>query len=369
MTFGGPGGGWGSSGGWGSGEVGGDEGSPTGPDGPDDAPTNTPDVPGDDGRTEQAPPPRLQPMSVMSLFEVSGRIIRRNAVSLLAIAALFQLPSSLVDAAAQQHLGRSLSPLVVGAGTSESRVLAPTPEQSQGILEALVLLAGSSIVGALLGAIATLAFTTAVLADYHGRQPSIGAMIGAALRHALPALAAGLLAALALLGVVAGAALLAVAVLTVLPAPDGGAGGLGAFIAIVVAVSAVVVAVVVMVRLALPAAVLAGEGGGASRALRRSWYLTVGHTWRAFAALATVAIVLTIIGSTLLELLASVITDGLAAGVGLADVSDAILSALVSTLLAPVGGVVLAVLYLDLRVRRDGWQPQTAPPGEGPGPR
>ena len=62
----------------------------------------------------------------------------------------------------------------------------------------------------------------------------------------------------------------------------------------------------------------------------------------------------------LLELVAAVVTDGLAAGVGLADASDALIAALVSTLLAPVGGVVLAVLYLDLRVRRDGWQPDPA---------
>jgi hypothetical protein len=68
---------------------------------------------------------------------------------------------------------------------------------------------------------------------------------------------------------------------------------------------------------------------------------------------------------SLLELVAIVVTDGIAAGMGLADASDAILSALISALLAPVGGVVLAVLYLDLRVRRDGWQPATT--GESPG--
>jgi len=300
-------------------------------------------------------------MSLMGLFEVSGRIIRRHAGPLLAIAALFQLPSSLIDAAAQQHLGRSLSPLIVTAGATEPRFRAPTAEEWRDILEALVLLAGSSVVGTLLGAIATLAFTTAVLADYHGRRPSVGGMVGAALRHALPALAAGLLAALALLGVVVGATLLAVAVLGALPAPDGGTGGLGPFLAIVVAVSAVIVAVVVIVRLAFPAAVLAGEGGGALGALRRSWHLTGDNAWRAFAALATVAIVLTVVGSTLLQLLASIVTDGLAASAGLADISDAVLSALVSTLLAPVGGVVLAVLYLDLRVRRDGWQPSEGP--------
>ena len=61
-----------------------------------------------------------------------------------------------------------------------------------------------------------------------------------------------------------------------------------------------------------------------------------------------------------MELLAAVVSDGLAAGIGLGDVSDALISGLVSTLLAPVGGVVLAVLYLDLRVRHEDWQPSPA---------
>jgi hypothetical protein len=215
-------------------------------------------------------------------------------------------------------------------------------------------------VGTLLGALATLAFTVAVLADYHGRRPTLGGMVTGALGRAVPALGAALLASVALLGVIVGAAALAVGALSLMPAPDGGVGGPGAFAAILVAVSAVVLGVVLIVRLALHAAVLAGEPGGAIRALRRSWYLTGDNTWRAFAVLATVALILTIIGSTLLELLAVVITDGIAAGIGLADASDALLAALVSTLLAPVGGVVLGVLYLDLRVRRDGWQPDVS---------
>ena len=246
---------------------------------------------------------------------------------------------------------------MVGLDTDAPRVLTPTPEQARSILESLLLLAGSSIVGTLLGAIATLAFTAAVLADYHGRRPTVGGMVRTALGRALPALGAALLASLALLGVIVGAVALAAGALTVLPSADGSVGGLGAFLAILVAVTAVVAAVVVIVRLALHAAVLAGEPGGALRALRRSWYLTGDNTWRSFAVLATVAIVMTIIGSTLLEIAAVVVTDGFAAGLGLADASDALIAALISTLLAPVGGVVLGVLYLDLRVRRDGWQP------------
>ncbi|MET0771791.1 MAG: hypothetical protein ABWZ82_01795 [Candidatus Limnocylindrales bacterium] len=293
----------------------------------------------------------------MALLEVAARVIRRHAIPLLAVAVLFQLPSSLVDAAAQQHLGHALAPVLVGLDDDAPRVLTPTPEQARSILEALLLLAGSSIVGTLLGAIATLAFTAAVLADYHGRRPTVGGMIRTALGRALPALGAALLASLALLGVIAGAVALAAGALTFLPSPDGNVGGLGAFLAILVAVAAAVTAVVVIVRLALHAAVLAGEPGGAIQALRRSWHLTADNTWRSFAVLATVAILMTIIGSTILELVAVVVTVGIAAGMGLADASDALIAALVSTLLAPVGGVVLGVLYLDLRVRRDGWQP------------
>jgi hypothetical protein len=298
-------------------------------------------------------------MPVTALLEVATRIIRRHAVPLLAVAALFQLPSSLVDAVAQQQLGRALAPVVVGLDSDAPRLLTPTPEQARTILESLLLLAGTTVVGALLGAIATLAFTAAVIADYHGRRPTIGGMVQVALRRAVPALGAALVASLALLGVIVGAMALAVTALTLLPAADGGVGGPGAFLALLAGVSAVILAVVVIVRLAVHGAVLAGEPGGAIRALRRSWHLTGDNTWRAFAVLATVTFVMTIIGSTLLELVAIVVTDGFAAGLGLADASDALIAALVSTLLAPVGGVVLGVLYLDLRVRRDGWQPAT----------
>lgn len=368
MTFGGPAKGGDPGGGWGQGSGWGTDPDPRGkrPD-PTDRPGWT--VPGDDESRDPGQggdrPPRLEPMRAMALLEVSGRVLRRHALPLLAISAMFQLPSSLVDAASQQHLARAMAPLVVGGGTSAPTFVAPTPDQSQTILEAFLVLAGSSLIGALLGAIATLAFTTAVLADYQGRVPTVGGMVRVALRRALPALAAGLLAALALLAVIVGAVLLATVVLAALPASGGGTGGPGAFLAIVVGVAAVVVAFVVIVRLAFPAAVIAGEGGGAVRALRRSWQLTSDNTWRVFGVLAFVALVLTIIGSTVLELLASVITDGLAAGMGLADVSDALLSALVSTVLAPVGGVVLAVLYLDLRVRRDAWQPSSTTDAPG----
>jgi hypothetical protein len=296
-------------------------------------------------------------MAIGTLLEVSARIIRRHARPLLVIAALFQLPSSLVDAFAQQHLASMISPLVVGLDTDSPRILEPTAAQARSILEALFLLSGSSVFGTLLGTIATVAFTTAVLADYRAHPVTAGLGIRAGLARAIPAIVAGLLAALALLGVIVGAIVLGAGAMTLLPSPDGG-GGLGPFLAILIGVCAVVLGVLVVVRLAFPGAVLAAEPGGPIHALRRSWRLTNGQLWRTFAVLALVTIVVTIIGSTLVELVASVVSDGLAAGVGLQDASDGIISALVSTLLAPIGGVVLSVLYFDLRVRHERWQPE-----------
>jgi hypothetical protein len=342
VTLQGPGSGWGQ-----------DE----GPDRREGAPGGWPGGWSPDTDPEQpAPARRLGPLPIFSLLEVAARIIRRHLGPLLAVSALFQLPSSLIDAAAQQRLAWSLSPVVVGLGGDAPRVLDPTPSQARAIVDALLLVAGSSIVGTMLGAVATVAFTTAVLADYHGRPSSAGGMVRAAIGRAVPAIAAGVVAAVVLLAVIVVAVVLAVAALTGLPSSDG-AGGMGAFLAILIGVTAVVLSVVVIVRLALPGSVLAGEPGGPLRALQRSWYLTADHTWRSFAVLAIVTFGVAVIGSTLVELLAVVVTDGIADPFGLGDLSDMLISAFVSTLLAPLGGVVLAVLYLDLRVRREGWQP------------
>lgn len=354
MTSPGPGGGWGPGEGWG----GGGWGAPGG--GPHDAGGGRPPI--DPIGPPHGSPLRLTPLSITALLEVAARIIRRHAAPLLAVSALFQLPSSLLDALAQQGLARALAPIVVGFDTDAPRILEPTPAQSDAILLALLVVVVSTVIGTLAGAIATLAFTSAALDDYEGRRPTVRSMVMLALGRALPALVAGLLAALVLIAIVVGAVVLATTALAALPPAPGGGGGLGAFLAILVGVSAVVLSVVVMVRLGFPAAVLAAERVGPIEALRRSWHLTGDNTWRAFAVLAIVTIVITILGSTLLGLLAVVITDGIAAPLGFADLSDALLSGLVTTLLAPVGGVVLAVLYLDLRVRRDGWQPLATPP-------
>jgi hypothetical protein len=207
----------------------------------------------------------------------------------------------------------------------------------------------------LLGALAGVGAATAVLADYHGQRVHASMLLRAAVGRALPAMGAAFLSTLAVLAVIVAGVIVAGLLLTALPA-DGG-GGLGVFLALVVGVATFVAAMTLLVRFTLTSAIIAGEQVGPVGALRRSWHLTGQHIWRTFAILLMVAIPVAIIGSMVVQLLAAVISDMLAAPMGLAGTSDVLITSFVSLLLAPIASVVAAVLTLDLRVRRDGWSP------------
>ncbi len=170
MTSRGPGSGWGPGDGWGTG------GWAPGGSGPEDdsAIEEAPRPEGAPGAPMDVPPPRLSPMPVTALLEVAGRIIRRHVAPLLAVSALFQLPSSIADAAAQQRLARALSPIVVGLDTDAPRVLEPTSAQSQAILEALMVVTATSIVACCWAPSRHSPSTRAALDDYEGGGPASG---------------------------------------------------------------------------------------------------------------------------------------------------------------------------------------------------
>ncbi len=288
------------------------------------------------------------------------RVVRRHLLPLLILAAIIQLPALLIDAAAQQRLGESLLPVMSGLDETTPTFREPTADQWQVIIGGLALVAGASLVGMLMGALAGLGNATAVLADYHGRRVDTGMLLRATLSRAIPAMAAACLATLAVLAVIVGGVALGMASIAFLPG-DGG-GGLGVFLALVVGVATVVCAVTLLTRLVLTSAIIAGEAGGPIGAIRRSWHLTGQHTWRTFGILLLVTVVVALVGSTIVQLLGALVTDTVAAPMGLAVLSDVLLASVVSLLLSPIGGVVTGVVYLDLRVRRDAWQLVVEPP-------
>jgi|GEM_PF-2441047 len=294
-------------------------------------------------------------MPISGLFEVGARILRRHALILLGLAILIQLPGALLDAVVQQRLADSVRPLLVGLGTDTPQILNPTASQSDVILGALGVVLLGMFISMVLGAIAAVAYAATVRRDYHAEPTSFGVILGQALRRAMPAIGASILAALAVLATVVLTAAIAIGAAVLLPTGDGEVGGIGVFLALVAGVGGALVAVTLLVRLSIAVIAVALEDIGPVTAIRRSWHLTGGNAWRTFAVLTILAIVIAIAGSLVVQLLGVTVTDTVGVRSGAADTMDALFAAAVAVLFAPVTIVVQTVLYFDLRVRRDAW--------------
>ncbi len=298
---------------------------------------------------------RLPPLPVAGLFQVGTRILRLHIRILLAVAIIIQLPGAILDAATQQRLADSVSPLLVGLDTDTPRVLMPTDAQSQSIFAALLLVGAAMLVSMILGAIATVAYAGVVALDYHGRPAPLAGILLVAFRRAFVAVASAILAAAAVVTVVVVTVALAVAVVMAVPSAAGEAGGLGVFLALVLGVGGAVLALTLLVRLSLATIAVAVEHIGPVTAIRRSWHLTDHNTWRTLVVLIILALVLSLLASLLVSLVGLTTSAIMGTRSGAADASDALIAAGVSVLLAPVTAVVQTVLYFDLRVRRDAW--------------
>ena len=96
------------------------------------------------------------------------------------------------------------------------------------------------------------------------------------------------------------------------------------------------------------------EDVGAVLAFRRSWHLSGDNVWRIFVVLLFAGVVAALGSSVVAQLATLVLVNGLAPGPGQAElVASTIALALGSVLLAPLMPVLTAVLYFDLRARRD----------------
>lgn len=314
--------------------------------------------PGDDPRR------RLRPVPMSSIFEISARVVRRHWLVLLALSALIGLPGALLGAAAGIPFGESLVGILPDPESSAPVVV--TEAQARQLGEGLLIATIGSLIAGILAVIAAVGFAWVVMRDYHGQRVSFGDTIARSVGRAVPALATALVAALATIGLMIVGAIGVAATLALL-APGGPAGGgIGVFVAIVVGVVTFLTIVVVSVRWALAISVVAMEPVGPMAALRRSWHLTGGATWRTFFALVLVNLVIGILGAVVTQLLAIVVIDLIAEPAEITLVGETFVSTLVTVLFAPVSTVVMTVYLFDQMVRRDGWDLPAAEPLPSP---
>jgi hypothetical protein len=248
------------------------------------------------GRTELPPPPPLQPRSVGEILETAFRLYGRHWAVLMQIVAVVVVPLTLL----QYLVGDAVSGNVT---TTTNGQVALQEGAGQGILAGfLVAVLGLLILQILYGAVAWAVATVLV-----GRQPDIGESYRFGYRRMWSILLVGVLFALAVFG------------------------GLILF---------VVPGVIFAVRFSVSVPALVVEGRRGTEALSRSWNLVRGYSWPVFGAFLVAFLLTSIVNSVLTSTSANWFVQGVLASIG-------------SIVTTPFVGLVIGLIYFDLRVRKE----------------
>jgi hypothetical protein len=294
-------------------------------------------------------------MGVGQLLDTVARRIVACWRTLLALALVFAGPAAILTAAAGMRLNEVLLEVMpdIADGIVPAAPLLTVAEFER-LSGALVALGLATLVAGALGSIGAVG-TSAVIA---APRPDASGRFGDAMRLALRKAPSVLVfmvvtSAVVLATVASGVALMGLsAALSGTPLTAGGA---AAFAALVVGVAGVLLIIYLTLRWAVAYPVMALEGAGWRAALQRSWELSADNVWR-IAAIVLASALVTLVGTAAAaQLLSVVLVDIVGAALGLDRVLvESLVTAGVTVLLAPVVPAALAVLYVDLRVRRGG---------------
>jgi len=302
---------------------------------------------------EEAPKPGLiplRPLGVGEILDGAFTSIRRNPRTILGIAAVVMTVSAIASAA----VSLTLVNLAGGVNLPQpgQQLTTRQAEHLIGQLAAAVLpaLAVSLLLTIIVQAILA-GLIAPVIARGVAGQPSTAAQAWRAASPRLPSLlAATLLVLLISLGPAAIVALIMLA-----------AAAVSAPAAVYVAVgvpgvpAAMVLGIWLSTMLSLVAPVVVLEEATARRALTRSWRLVRRSFWRIFGILLLAGLIAAIAGA-ILQLPFTFIGSALSSGGGLhVGTIIAVIGAIVAgTVTRPVTAGVTVLLYVDLRMRREG---------------
>lgn len=312
------------------------------------------------GGGQWRPPPKpgvvpLRPLGLGELLDGAVQTLRQNPRVMLGLSAAVMAVVGVISTIFQ----------IIGLPRLFS--LLDTPDGQVGAAQVAGLVGGGFagfLLPALLQALATTLLSgiliVAVSEAVLGRRPSVSQVWGTARPRLLPLVGLSLLTGVLTLLVLAaliGIGLGALAVSTTA----------GVIALVVLVPTAIVLLLLVYVRLAFGAPALLLEGLGVVPALRRSWRLVSGSWWRVLGILLLTAIIATLANGLLQTpfslvggFLAAVLApgDGAATGIGpslvITSVAGNIGTVIASTVSAPFSAAVTALLYIDLRIRREG---------------
>jgi hypothetical protein len=319
------------------------------------------------GAVPAAPKPGvvpLRPLGVGEILDGAVSYVRRDPRTVLGISAVI----ALVTAALQ---------FLALAATSRSIAVTPTTatlaDSLSGSLGSLTASAVDSAVGWVLGVVATGLLTVAMGQAVLGRRVTAAQAWARTSSRLWGLLGLAVVRSLAVGGVAAVGVLVAVLVGLAL---SGSSTGAAVAVGVLLGLAGIAAAVWVDIRLLLAPVSLILEGAGITTAMRRSWALVAGAWWRTFgiyvlgsviAAVVTsvLAIPFTVVGA--LTTLGSLESGGAPSLGYMLSVSLATLVS--STLVVPFTSGVVALLYVDRRIRREALDLELARAAGVPGAR
>ena len=299
-----------------------------------------------------APRRRLTHLDVGELLETTFRLYRRDALRLILIALVIQLPLSLVTGIAGYALETDLTQVTT---TASADALAPVA--ARGLLLLLVVVALGMAAGALTGAALAVASSRRYL---HDRPTGVGEAYGTVARR----IGALITALLIQLGTIVALFVGLVFVGVIASAVGGpgflqGPGGPGALIFLTGVVVLVYLFILIAVRWSFWPQVVVLEGTSGRDALRRSWQLVSGTTWRVLGIGLLFGLIAALLETTV-SAFVGLIADPARRPVGPGMALQVGLGAIIAVLVAPMLAVSSTLLYYDLRVRKEGFQPTPA---------
>jgi len=248
------------------------------------------------GSNDLPPPPSLKPRSVGEILEAAFDLYRKYWRSLILIVAVVVVPITIV----QYAIGNAL-----GGSTTTSANGEVTVHATGGTIAAATV---GGLISFVMWQILIGAIAWAVASALVGREPDVGDSYRFGYRRFWSIL---------LVGVLVGLAVFVGLILFIIPG------------------------IIIAVRLSVSIPALVVERKRGTDALRRSWDLVKGYSWSVFGAFVVVALL-------------NGIVNGVLTAIGNDNwFATGILAAIASCITTPYLGLVIGLLYFDLRVRKE----------------
>ena len=294
----------------------------------------------------------LRPLGLGELLDGAFQYIRAHPRVVLGISAVVAVVTVLLQAPFQSSFAASFEPLLAGSGSTPPRL-----DQLGGALGDAAALSGVNVVISLLGSTVLTGLLVVVLSRSVLGAPIIARDCWEAARPRL----LGLLGVVVLVAVLTVLAFLVPLVPAALLALFGAPAGAIAALGVLGLLAGMVLAVVVAVGLALAAPAYVLEGGSVVAALRRSPALVRGRFWPILGILVLTAVIVTVVAA-IIAVPFTIASTGVGAVTGETDpfaplplLVSSVGAVIAGTLTTPFQAGVTGLLYIDQRMRREGF--------------